>query len=328
VRYALAAVKGVGAQAMAALVAEREKNGRYKDLFDLAERLDTKQFNKRQFENLAKAGAFDSLNPNRARTFAAAEEVMRYAAAAAAERESPQTDMFGSSSSVRIEKRPLPTPPDWPSIDRLQNEFEAIGFYLSSHPLDPYEAALKRIGVVSSSQLVAQLAKGAAGRVRLAGIVVSRKERTSAKGNRFAFVQMSDLTGLYEVMLFSEILGTSRQLLDSGQPLLITADARLENEDMVRLTGQTIELLDEAAASSSAGLKIFIETPQALEPLKQILAREGKLTDSRRRGGRMRLVLPADKREVEIALPGLYEIGAQLRSAVKAIPGVVDLHDF
>ena len=327
VRYALAAVKGVGAQAMAALVAEREKNGRYKDLFDLAERLDTKQFNKRQFENLAKAGAFDSLNPNRARTFAAAELIMRHAAVAAEQRDSAQIGLFGAGS-VALAKPPLPTTAEWPAIDRLQNEFEAIGFYLSSHPLDPYEAALKRIGVVSSSQLVAQLARGAAGRVRLAGIVVSRKERTSAKGNRFSFVQMSDLTGLYEVMLFSEILAASRQLLDSGQPLLITADARLENEDMVRLTGQTVELLDEAAASSSAGIKIFIETPQALEPLKQILAREGKLTDSRRRGGRMRLVLPADKREVEIALPGLYEIGAQLRSAVKAIPGVVDLHDF
>jgi DNA polymerase-3 subunit alpha len=229
---------------------------------------------------------------------------------------------------VALAKPPLPATPEWPAIDRLQNEFEAIGFYLSSHPLDPYQTALKRIGVVSSSQLVAQLNKGAAGRVRLAGIVVSRKERTSAKGNRFAFVQMSDLTGLYEVMLFSEILGASRALLDSGQPLLITADARLENEDMVRLTGQTVELLDEAAAASSAGLKIFVESPQALEPLKAILAREGKLTDSRRRGGRMRLVLPADAREVEIALPGLYEIGVQLRSAVKAIPGVVDLHDF
>ena len=328
VRYALAAVKGVGAQAMATLVAEREKNGPYKDLFDLAERLDTKQFNKRQFENLAKAGAFDSLNPNRARTFAAAELIMRHAAVAAEQRESAQIGLFGAGS-VALAKPPLPATPEWPAIDRLQNEFEAIGFYLSSHPLDPYETALKRIGVVSSSQLVAQLARGAAGRVRLAGIVVSRKERTSAKGNRFSFVQMTDMSGLYEVMLFSEILGTARPLLDSGQPLLITADARLENEDMVRLTGQTVELLDEAAASSSAGIRIFIETPQALEPLKQILAREGNvLTDSRRRGGRMRLVLPADKREVEIALPGLYEIGAQLRSAVKAIPGVVDLHDF
>jgi DNA polymerase-3 subunit alpha len=164
--------------------------------------------------------------------------------------------------------------------------------------------------------------------VRLAGIVVARKERTSAKCNRFAFVQMSDLTGLYEVMLFSETLVASRSLLDAGQPLLITADARLENEDMVRLTGQTIELLDDAAAASSAGLKIFIESSAALPSLKQILDRDGRSGDPKRKGGKLRLVMPADRREVEVALPGMYEIGARLRAAVKAIPGVVELNDF
>ncbi len=102
--------------------------------------------------------------------------------------------MFGGA--VALAKPPLSNTAEWPAIDRLQNEFEAIGFYLSSHPLDPYETALKRIGVVTSSQLVAQLARGAAGRVRQAGIVVTRKERTSAKGNRFSFVRMSDMTEL------------------------------------------------------------------------------------------------------------------------------------
>jgi DNA polymerase-3 subunit alpha len=327
VRYALAAIKGVGAQAMAALVAERAKNGPYKDLFDLAERLDTKQFNKRQFENLAKAGALDGLNPNRAQNCAAAELIMRHAAVATEQRESSQIGLFGGGPGA-LAKPLLPSAAEWPAIDRLQNEFEAIGFYLSAHPLDPYHVALKRLAVVTSTQLATQVARGAAGRVRLAGIVVGRKERTSAKGNRFAFVQMSDLTGLYEVMLFSETLASSRAVLDSGQPILITADARLEGEDMVRLTGQTVELLDEAAAASSAGLKIFVETPSALAPLKQVLSREGKLGEGKRRGGRLKLVLPTEKRDVEIALPGLYEIGAQLRLAVKAIPGIADLRDF
>ena len=203
-----------------------------------------------------------------------------------------------------------------------------IGEEMKPAELAGQEAALKRLGVVPSAQLGAQLARGAAGRVRLAGIVVARKERTSAKGNRFAFVQMSDLSGLYEVVLFSETLSAARGVLDSGQPLFISADARLENEDTIRLTAQSVQLLDEAAAASSAGLKIFVESPGALAPLKQVLGREGRLGDAGRKGGRLRLVLPADRREVEIALPGLYEIGAQLRSAVKAIPGVADLHDF
>ncbi len=326
VRYALAAVKGVGAQAMATLVAERDKNGPYKDLFDLAERLDTRQFNKRQFENLAKAGALDSLNPNRAQSFAAADLIMRHAAVAAEQRESAQIGLFGGAGGLA--KPLLPKQAEWPSMDRLQAELEAIGFYLSAHPLDPYAAALKRIGVIPSNQLALQLARGAAGRMRLAGIVVSRRERTSSRGNRFCFVQMSDLTGLYEIMLFSEILAAKRGLLDSGQPLLITADAKLEGDDMIRLNGQSIELLDEAASASSAGLKIFVAGTEALEPLKQTIGREGRLADRSKRGGKLRLVLDADRRQVELDLPGFYEIGPSLRQAVKAIPGIVDLRDF
>ena len=119
-----------------------------------------------------------------------------------------------------------------------------------------------------------------------------------------------------------------RGLLDSGQPLLVTADAKLEGEDSIRLTGQSVELLDEAAGASSAGLKIFVAGPEALEPLKEALAREGRLADRNKRGGKLRLVLDADQRQVELNLPGFFEIGAGLRQAVKVIPGIVDLRDF
>jgi DNA polymerase-3 subunit alpha len=208
-------------------------------------------------------------------------------------------------------------------MDRLQQEFEAIGFYLSAHPLDPYETALKRIGVVPSGRLVSHLMSGKPGRVRLAGIVGGRKERTSAKGNRFAFVSMSDLTGMYEVMLFSEILAQSRALLDSGQPLLITCDAKLE-EDNVRLTGQTIETLDDAAAASSAGLRVVLSDPSGIEALKALFLRDAKLGKS----GKVKLVVPAERREVEVTLPGFFPIGGSTRAAVKAIPGVADVSDF
>ena len=323
IRYALAAVKGVGAQAMTEIVAERTRKGPFKDLFDFAERLDSKQFNKRQFENLAKAGAFDQLNPNRAQSFAAAEVIMRQAAAAAEERSTSQLGFFGGAGGVTLKKPPLPPVVEWPSMDRLQQEFEAIGFYLSAHPLDPYETALKRLGVVPSGKLVAHLQSGKPGRVRLAGIVGARKERTSAKGNRFAFVGMSDLTGMFEVMLFSEILAQARPLLDSGQPLLVTCDAKLE-EDNVRLNGQAIDTLDNAAAASSAGLRVVLQDPKAVEAMKAVFLRDvgtGKT-------GRVKLVVPADRREVELTLPGFFPIGGHTRASVKAIPGVADVSDF
>jgi DNA polymerase-3 subunit alpha len=318
IRYALAAVKGVGAQAMRELVAEREARGPFRDLVDLARRLDARSVNRRSFESLAKAGAFDGLNRNRAQSFAAAEMLLRYAAAAADERASQQVSLFGDDAVGRGPA--LPVVQDWPSIERLQHEFDAIGFYLSSHPLDGYGKSLERVGVVRFADLPSRLAGGGATRFKLAGIVIGRKERTSARGNRFAFVQMSDASGVFEVTLFSEILSQSRPLLDAGQPLLVTVDVRAE-EDTLRLTAQRIEPLDGVVAQAAAGLKVFLAEGDALFPLKGLMAREG--------GGRGRVtvVVPMPQREVEILLPGGFKIGPRVRAAVKALPGILDVHD-
>jgi DNA polymerase-3 subunit alpha len=319
IRYALAAVKGVGALAMQALVTEREAAGPYRSLFDLARRLDTKSFNKRQYESLAKAGAFDALNPNRAQAMAAAELILRFAAAAAEERGSNQVSLFGGGVEPGAAPS-LPAVPDWPMIDRLNNEFDAIGFYLSSHPLDAYGAGLKRLSVVRFADLAAIAARGGPTRYKLAGIVSGRKERTSAKGNRYAFVQMSDMSGMFELTVFSETLAQSRALLDSGQPLLVTVDVQAQ-EDTVRLTAQTIESLDEATARSASGLKVFVTDPAALGNLRSIIEREG------RGRGEVRIVVPLEAGEVEIELPSRYKLSPGLRAAVKGISGIMDVHD-
>jgi DNA polymerase-3 subunit alpha len=321
IRYALAAVKGVGAAAMQAVIAERKAHGRFKDLFDFARRIDAKSFNKRQFESLVKAGAFDGLNPNRAQSFAACDLLLRYASVAASERESQQVSLFGGVDAG-IDQRPnLPVVPDWPSMERLQNEFDAIGFYLSSHPLDAYGKSLDRIGVVRFIDLAARLAAGGSTRHKLAGIVVGKKERTSARGNRFAFVQMSDMSGLYELTLFSEVLGQARQLLDAGQPLLVTVDCRAE-EETIRLTAQKIEPLDGAVSHAAAGLRVYLGEQNAIKSLRSIIGRDGPGR------GRVSVVIGLEPtREVEIALPGAYKIGPGIRAAVKSLPGILDVHD-
>ena len=321
IRYALAAVKGVGAQAMRQLVEEREARGPFRDLLDLAGRLDVKSINRRQFECLAKAGAFDGLNRNRAQTFAACDMLLRHAAAAADERASQQVNLFGDGDAAAARGPGLPAVPDWPSIERLQHEFDAIGFYLSSHPLDAYGKSLERLGVVRFADLPARLAAGGATRFKLAGVVISRKERTSARGNRFAFVQMSDASGVFEVTMFSEVLGQTRALLDSGQPLLVTVDVRAE-EETLRLTAQRAEPLDGVVAHAAAGLKVFLGEADALSPLRGLMQREG--------GGRGRVtvVVPVPPaREVEILLPGGFKISPKVRAAVKSLPGILDVHD-
>jgi DNA polymerase-3 subunit alpha len=315
IRYALAAVKGVGAAAMGDLIAERKANSPFKDLFDFASRLDVKSFNRRQFENLVRAGAFDGLNRNRAQSFAAIDLLLRRASVAAEERQSHQENLFGGGDTAG-QGALLPPATDWPPVERLQQEFAAIGFYLSSHPLDAYGKSLARVGVVRFAELAERLAGGGSTRYRLAGIVIGKKERSSAEGRRFAFVQMSDASGVFEVTLFSEVLAQSRQVLESGQPLLVTVDVRSEG-DAFRLTAQKIETLDRIVAQAAAGMKVVVVDAAALEPLRNLMRGEA--------GGRGRVsvVVPIAAREIEIALPGGFKISPKVIGSAQALPGIL-----
>jgi DNA polymerase-3 subunit alpha len=318
VRYALAAIKGVGREAMLRLAEERNENGPYKDLFDFAERLDTRVLNKRLLESLVKAGAFDSINPNRAQTFATIEALIRHSQATHEAKGSNQNSLFGDDSQQR--RAPLVKMPDWAPMERLQNEFAAIGFYLSSHPLAVYEKSLQRLGVCRSADLVAMLSRGAPGRIKLAGTVIDRMERTSAKGNRFAFVQCSDQSGAFELMVFSELLGSKRNLLEPGQAVLVSVDGRLDG-DQVKLLAQSVEKLEDAVANSAAGLRIVLSDPAALEALRKTL-------DGKRGRGRVTLVVPMpDESEAEVTLPGAYSIAGGLRDAIGSLPGISQVEE-
>ena len=140
------------------------------------------------------------------------------------------------------------------------------------------------------------------------------------RGNRFAFVQMSDPSGLFEVTLFSEMLGEMRELLDSGQPLVVTVDVR-SGEESLRLIAQKIEPLDAVVADAAAGLRVFLGEARALSSLKSVITREA--------GGRGRVtvVLDLPSREVEIAIPGGFKVDPRTRAAVKSLHGIIDVHD-
>jgi DNA polymerase-3 subunit alpha len=318
IRYALAAIKGVGKEAMSRLAEEREENGSFKDLFDFAERLDQRVLNKRLLESLVKAGAFDTLNKNRAQTFAAVEALTRHSQATHESRGSNQNNLFGDDTAQR---RPqLAKVPDWAPMERLQNEFAAIGFYLSSHPLASYEKSLQRLGVSRAADLPALLARGTPGRIKLAGTVIDRMERTSAKGNRFAFLQCSDQSGAFECVMFSELLSSKRNLLEAGQAILISVDGRLDGEQ-VKLTAQSVEKLEDAVANSAAGLRIVITDPMALEALRKAL--EGK-----RGRGRVTIIVPMpEEAEAEITLPGTYSIAGGLRDTIGSLQGVENVEE-
>jgi DNA polymerase III subunit alpha len=318
IRYALAGLKTVGEPAARAVVEERRRGGPYLSLTDFARRLDPRHLNKRQIENLARAGAFDSLHANRRQVFESAEAITRCAAAASAERASEQIGLFSGSTFQQPPRLHLAEVQDWPPMARLSEELEAVGFYLSAHPLDTYGAKLKRLKSIRFADL---LASGRSGAATLAGTVVAKKERTSGKGNRYAFVQLSDTSGVFEVTVFSELLASERDKLEPGCSLLLHVNAQFEG-DAVRCVAQGIESLDRAMERLADGIEVFLDSAGPLADIRAALADAGPGR------GQIKLVPWLDgAREVEIALPGGCRISGALAGRLRSIPGVRDVRE-
>jgi DNA polymerase-3 subunit alpha len=318
IRYALAAVKKVGRSAMETLVAARGSSD-FADISEFAARIDPRQISRNQIENLARAGTFDSLEPNRARVFAAADTIVRRAQANAEEKESGQIGLFGGPTD-KPEALRLPDMPDWQPIERLGFEAEAIGFHLTAHPLDVYAQTLRRIGAISSTQIEAQ-ARAGVSRAKLAGTVIASKERITRTGSRMAWIRLSDASGSYEVTVFSEVLGSSRGILAVGSNVLITVDLKLEGESL-RITAQSVMALDQAASNAGAGMRIWLrqtanDNSGGIGQIRMLLSREG--------AGRGQVILVPrleDAQSVEIALPGGFNVTPKLAQALKIVPGV------
>ncbi|NQV57387.1 MAG: DNA polymerase III subunit alpha, partial [Rhodospirillales bacterium] len=314
VRYALAALKNVGEGAMQNLTTERQANGPFTSISDFANRMDSKALNKRQLQNLIRAGAFDCVDENRRHLYEGVEALIRHAGVARLERESNQIGLFGGEDAPSAEI-PMPNIPDWLDMDRLKEEFDAVGFHLSSHPLDAYETELERLRVTSYQDA---LEKGTEGPVRLAGVVIAKKERISQKGNKYAFVQLDDTSGQFEVTVFSEILNAHRDLLEPGTSVYLKGALQLSGET-ARITVQSLESLDAATARTDMALKVYVHSADALLSIKEILGR-GKQ-------GRGEVTLISQlgaETEVEIRLPNKYSVSPAMAQAVKAIPGVDD----
>ncbi len=319
IRYALAAVKSVGRGAMEAVERERLSGGPYKNPFDFAGRLGPRALNSRLLEKLAEAGAFDSLEEDRARVFAGAEMLLRHAAVEEEERTTNQTNLFGAVEYL-VPDLKLPNAQSWEPMERLQHEFDATGFYLSAHPLDEYRRYFQRLRIEPIRALPDVVRRGRSA-VKIAGTVLSRQERTSKRGNRFAFIAVSDSSGQSEITLFSEVLASARTLLDAGKPLLFTCEATMDGED-VRLTAQTVEQLDAAVGKTGNGLNIFIEDCKALPRIRSVLQRE----PSGR--GEVRILFDMDStHEVQVSLGSRFAVTPGMLMELKAMNDIVDVQE-
>ena len=320
IHYALAALKGVGRQAVEANV-EARRGRPFADLSDFAARINPRAVNKRVLESLAAAGAFDALESNRARVFAAVDTMLATAQRAYDAVAVGQSELFGGGGA----RAPLAVGQvePWLPAERLQKEFDAIGFFLSGHPLDDYAAALKRMRVQSWAEFARAVRAGAsAGRV--AGTVVARTERRTRTGSKMGIIELSDPTGHYEAVVFSEGLAQFRDLLEPGAAVLLTLSAELQGDD-VRARIQMVEPLEQAAAKLAKGLRVFLRDERPIESVAKRL--EGPASGrAAPDNGEVALVLMlGEGTEVEVKLPGRFKVSPQIAGAIKAVPGVVSV---
>jgi DNA polymerase-3 subunit alpha len=326
IAYALGALKNVGAEAMK-LVEEARQNGPFSDIFDFAARVDLKRIGKRPLEMLARSGAFDQLDSNRAKMLANIDAIAAFSAASHDEKNSNQSSLFGESGADLPPPR-LVTPEDWLPTERLAQEHMAVGFYLSGHPLDDYQGALKRERVMTLEELTSRVQQGPCA-AKIAGSVAGRQERKSARGNRFAFVQLSDPTGLYEVTVFSDTLEAHRDLLEPGTNVVLAVEATAES-DQLKLLARSAQAIDVAIANTApAGLNIFVNDAAAISSVSTRLS-ASKDGNGRARKGPVNLILihPELPGEVEISLPDAYAISPEIRGAIKHVPGVITVEEF
>jgi DNA polymerase-3 subunit alpha len=322
VLYALGAVRNVGFEAMRHVEAVREQGGPFRDLFDFVERVDPRSVNRRALETLARAGAFDSIHPNRAQIVAAAESLAAYGQSVAAERASSQHSLFAGDHAEAARPR-LPKVDPWPHAEQLDQELSAVGFYLSGHPLQDMVEVLRRKRVTLYADAVG-LAEGGTEALRMAGVVRRKQERASAKsGEKFAFVTLSDPTGEYEVLFPPESLRRCREVLEPGQSVCIKVRTKA-SEGEVRFFGDDAEAIDRILEGAVAGLRIYLAPRSAqMDALKRRLD-----TAASGRGGEVTLVAGMEGgREVELRLPGRFNLDAALRGALKTAPGVILLED-
>uniref|UniRef100_UPI002352D95F DNA polymerase III subunit alpha n=1 Tax=Lentibacter algarum TaxID=576131 RepID=UPI002352D95F len=323
--YALGGLKNVGVEAMK-LITEARGDAPFVTLFDFARRVDLKRVGKRPLEMLARAGAFDVLDRNRRRVFDSLEGLMAYSAAVTEQKNSNQVSLFGEAGDDLPEPRLSPVQ-DWLPAERLGEEFKAVGFYLSGHPLDDYMAPLKRKQVITLEEVEAR-AQGGPFLAKMAGVIAGRQERKSARGNRFAFVQLSDVSGAYEVTVFSDTLEKAREYLEVGAKVVVTCEATMES-DQLKLLARSFAPIDAVVADAGqTGLKIFVEDQGAISAVAEVLANAAKAAQGAGKGPlHFCLMDPSLPGEVELTAGRDFPISPQIKGAIKSLSGVVEVQD-
>ena len=321
-RYALGAIKGVGEANMNAIIEARNKGGKFKDISDFINRVDAKQLNRKQLEQLIKAGAFDCIEPKRGKLFANIDTILKNISSATEMKTSAQSSLFGAeeySSKVKLFDAP-----DWPDLEKLRIEAGAIGFYISAHPLDVYQDSMKKLGVKTCFEVMSNIKTGDSIKANIAGCVETFQKRISKNGNKYAFLGLSDTTDNFEGMLFSDGLAKYEDIINTGCPLLVkvTINKQTEEENP-RIMINSVKTLDEAIAEQAKGLVISISNISAVSEVKKILYTDQRGTN------KVYIEPELDDWEVGIEIEGGFAFKDSLiLTKLKNIPGVASVKEF
>lgn len=259
IRYGLGAIKGVGEAAVENIVAEREQNGAYRDLFDLTQRLDLRKVNRRVLEALIKSGSFDSFGIHRAMLMANLERALHHAEQHMRDLDLGQSDLFGAESVA--DDIPYQPAAEWTSKQTLTGEKESLGLYLSGHPLDRYRYELEKLNVTPLREL-----RPGAQTVKVAGMVRAVRTMQTKRGDRMAFVSLDDGFGKIDLAIFSELYNQNRELLVTDNLLVVTGEVSIDSyTNSHRMNVKDIFNMEQVRSQYGRGLVLKVTAEQAAQ---------------------------------------------------------------
>jgi DNA polymerase-3 subunit alpha len=318
VRYALGALKGVGEKAMEALVEERDRHGLYPSLEEFAARIDPRLLNRRQLESLAGAGAFDSIKPDRAAVYAAAEIILAHAASAQDQRESGQAALFGSNPAESAPIR-LPRDASWTLAQRMAAERDAFGFYFSAHPVDASRHLLAAHKVKTFAEIgELQIAEGERVGAHMAALIEDTRWRTSAKGRRYMMATLSDNSGQFIVTAFDDDATAALEAAaKAGQCGLLSVELdRRAGDETPRVTVKRFQSLGDVAKRTR--LQMTVRVPDG----GMVTRVASSLATARGSNGLLRFIVPmSGGGEASIIAGRDFALDAELAAHVERISG-------
>ena len=270
IRYSLSSLKNVGNEAIIKIIQARNEKGFFKNMDDFFHKVPHNSIGKKALESLIKSGAFDCLENNRNKLFSSIDLMLNYSQAIQKDMISNQENLFNNidNNELMID---IPELLEWTFLEKLNNEFTSLGIYLSSHPLDNFSIVMKNLKIVNSSQLLENFKNNFEKKIiQLCGLIFKVQKRQSPRG-KWATIQLNDLGGNCEIVLYSDILEKYEFLLNESKPILIDAEIKREDNQGIRIIAKRLRKFDEYMTNTKFNIIITIVDLTVVEKIKSTL---------------------------------------------------------